>query len=493
MRWYTENFLALFKLNAKIAPVVTAEKIPPPKRPADPSVPQIPLPLRPGLSMVGVDEDQPNVPPPLRLFFALNHRCMPQSDATACWTDARAYGAWLKRYGNLLPAADVEWNDIESDAALWRWATHGMPAQRLERAGDDAEPKEKEGFVLRAEFMSKYEVRPPFEKFGGDAWFDAEGRPTRIRLHGQDVRPGEAGWERAKFVVRSSTAVWAAIADHFAEAHFTLVNQVALATAQHLPPTHPLRRLLKPFLFHTPGANDATVLLLFPKWGLLHRTFPFTWDGLQALLKDAFTPRPMVNLVDDLRRRRLHPEQLPAARDLAYFTESLGWWDVVERFSHTAIRESETLKGADTDPAVQAWWNALGADMTGSRSTSEALGDVIGQFIWMATAFHAQAQNAGTYLRDPAFFSARLVPGVNRANKEALHALCTLFCTAGLPTPMISGGIVSHMPDAGTRKAAAAFHEEVLALGRAMAARNAARKWPYRLLEPERVALSITV
>ena len=40
-------------------------------------------------------------------------------------------------------------------------------------------------FAVKCDFMKQYEVRGPYNNYGGDAYFDDDGCLTRIVLHGE--------------------------------------------------------------------------------------------------------------------------------------------------------------------------------------------------------------------------------------------------------------------------------------------------------------------
>lgn len=490
---FTANLWRLISLNAQHAKTYSTEQIPLPQRDADPGVAVHPLLARDGLVIVGVDDDEGSIPAPVKAYLWADKTFASHDDRLHPWDSVEEAAQALREFEPLLTPAEVPWSDVESDAALWRWATHGYAAHRLERAGTNAQPAEQGGFAVRLDFMSRFAVRSGFVPFGGDAFFDVTGRPTRIRFGDGDVRPGDSGWPAARFRFRSSMLVWGQLADHFGRSHYQIVNSVLVSTTRHLPKTHALRRLLKPFLFRTGAANDFARGLLFAENGFFHRTLSFTWEGLQSALRQAFSEQRVEPFDVELRRKGVHPDDLPAGLDLAYVVEALAFWQVITAFTEDLLRSSPALRACLDDEATRTWWEGLGPDVVLGRDLEAGLADLLASFLFTVTAFHAQAQNAQAYVRDPRFASARVGEGQLMADRVSNLALAALLSSVGLATPQIDGDLSPHMPDEGSHAAAHRFRSALRELATRMDQRNAARSQPYRLLEPKRVAVSISV
>ncbi len=493
MDGFTANLWRLISLNAKHVKNYSTEQIPLPQREADPNVEVHALPARDGLFVVGVDDDEGTIPAPVRAYLWLDKTFAGHDDRLHPWDSVEEASAALAEFEPLLTPPEVAWSDIESDAALWLWASQGFAAHRLERVGGDAAPAERDGFVVRFDFMARYPVRAGFAPFGGDAYFDATGRPTRIQLGDASVRPGDPGWAAAKFRFRSSSLVWGQLADHFGRSHYQIVNSVLVSTTRHLPKAHPMRRLLKPFLFRTAAANDFARGLLFAENGFFHRTLSFTWEGLESALRDAFGEQRVESFEVELRRKGVHPDMLPAGIELPYVVEALAFWRVIDAFARDLVGSSAALRASLEDEAMRTWWAGLGPDVILGRDLASGLADVFASFLFTVTAFHAQAQNAQAYVRDPRFASVRLGEGQLMSDRQSNLALAALLSSVGLPTPTIDGDLAVHMPDEGSKAAAHRFRSALRELTKQMEQRNRARTQPYRLLEPARVAASITV
>ena len=121
-----------------------------------------------------------------------------------------------------------------------------------------------DGYEADFTYLAPLTVRPGFERYGAKATFDAAARPVSIWWsHGEkEVRPGDAAWTHAKFAFRSSLLTGVTLKDHLAATHLTIAATLVSASRDHLPATHPLRRLLKPFTYRTIAVNRAAGTLL---------------------------------------------------------------------------------------------------------------------------------------------------------------------------------------------------------------------------------------
>merc|ERR1719215_1921322 len=111
-----------------------------------------------------------------------------------------------------------------------------------------------------------------------------EDRPTEPHV----TRPGDPGWDQAKFCFRSSLAVLVTVVDHLYGVHLQVSNLIVTAVREKLSPAHPLRRFLTPFMYSTISVNaNARKHLIQPK-SFAPRCFAFTDKALHL----AFTAAP---------------------------------------------------------------------------------------------------------------------------------------------------------------------------------------------------------
>ena len=150
--------------------------------------------------------------------------------------------------------------------------------------------------VIKTNALSGLPVREGFERYGGDMYFDKDWKPVMIidAGHGplrQDgiqetvtTKPGEAGWERAKFRFRSSLFTLVTLVDHLYDIHLQKSNLFVTAMREQMSSDHPVRRFMTPFTYRTITVNDNAFHNLLTKNGMAPRCFAFTDHGFGLAL-----------------------------------------------------------------------------------------------------------------------------------------------------------------------------------------------------------------
>jgi hypothetical protein len=149
-------------------------------------------------------------------------------------------------------------------------------------------------YKVAASGLSSLAVRSGFARYGADMYFNSNLEPVMVqRPSGEQVWRAlvtSSAWQYWKFVWRSSLLLEITTVDHLWTTHFSAANALAAASREGLPPTHPLRRLLTIFTFHTIAVNkDAAHQLVGPKH-LLHRSTGFENFGDVSKVAQAAIP-----------------------------------------------------------------------------------------------------------------------------------------------------------------------------------------------------------
>jgi len=175
--------------------------------------------------------------------------------------------------GDVYPPIHSVWREKCSDEAMTQMAFYGLGAHRLQVVVEDGpldastkQPIKTKLFVVATNQLSQLPVREGLEHYGGDAFFCFDTwRVQKIVIRNQAepwqkshtvVRPGDAGWEYAKFRWRSSLFTLVTLVDHLFGIHFQISNSVTVAMRQQLSKEHPFRRFLTPFCFQTISVNN---------------------------------------------------------------------------------------------------------------------------------------------------------------------------------------------------------------------------------------------
>ncbi|MBE9069102.1 hypothetical protein IQ260_20865 [Leptolyngbya cf. ectocarpi LEGE 11479] len=335
---------------------------------------------------------------------------LPLSDDDNMWSNPTEAIKQIEiQYGDVLPKPNVQWQETTSDKTMSLLAFQGIGSHRLEQVKDDPNA----AYRVDLSWMVAFPVREGFERYGACAFFDNNRQLIRIYTAYNDKThyPNAPTWEAAKWCWRCSLFAGVTVADHLGSVHYLASNLLVTATREQLPPEHPFRRLLTPFIYGTADVNRDAYVLLSPKQGLAHRTFAFTYDGMvRCLLKGV-----------EFVRLQTFSEALAAAgtnslRDeFPYATDGLALYEILEKYvrDYLAIYFPDNTSVAD--PSIRHWWSALTkqAPNLGLKplQTAEQLIRVTTHFMFTVTGFHGQVGDVVAYTRDPAFVGAKIRAG----------------------------------------------------------------------------------
>eukprot|EP00962_Isochrysis_galbana_P045751 scaffold18135_cov116-Isochrysis_galbana.AAC.2 len=190
--------------------------------------------------------------------------------------------------GDVYPPIHSVWREKCSDEAMTQMAFYGLGAHRLQVVVEDGpldastkQPIKTKLFVVATNQLSQLPVREGLEHYGGDAFFCFDTwRVQKIVIRNQAepwqkshtvVRPGDAGWEYAKFRWRSSLFTLVTLVDHLFGIHFQISNSVREAHAEgqttspaRLVCPHVLAKRDSHALLHAPPAWLHLVLAVPP-------------------------------------------------------------------------------------------------------------------------------------------------------------------------------------------------------------------------------------
>ena len=227
------------------------------------------------------------------------------------------------------------------------------------------------------------------------------------------IRPGAYEWSESVRLVVCAAATHMALTRHYNYVHLVGGDHWAVATRNHLPPDHPLYRLLWPHISHSLYTNYATARTQLLPDGDFVNIFSFTHAGLMAYY-DAMYERYDVRITDpdaDWTRRGLddlksaHPSH-DNLRDLSTVIN-----DHSRRYVEAYFPSDEALRA---DTAVVAWIEALDelipngiAALAGNRLTRAGLARLVAGHIYEGSVVH---DLAGTSLWDYQLWADRNPP-----------------------------------------------------------------------------------
>jgi hypothetical protein len=193
---------------------------------------------------------------------------------------------------------------------------------------------------LDLQFLREYPVRAGAYPCGGEAVIDMRSGTFLHLVTPEDrvVAPGDPTFALEALRFRSSLFQWLTIGPHSAWCHGVVGPKLFLATYA-LPEPHPLRELLRPFVFKVHENVSRAKVTVFGKAGVLSNTGSLTPESVGALIaRGAYCAEVKT------------PKQMCMPPDLRANVEPL--WDAVLGLAHGFLTAYSV---GDDDPHVRAW------------------------------------------------------------------------------------------------------------------------------------------
>jgi hypothetical protein len=507
MNFFNTVFFHLIKLGVKTYKPTTSDQIPMPSMAA--GVDRLTVPLHylgPDGKVLKKDEDAATRPAILKAIIRLNNRLNPIVDTDTAWASVESGKQGIQSiFGKYLPEKRVDWkgHDPAGDEALRWWVFSGFGALELRRLEEQTARTEQVGgripwFVSSYEFLKDLPVRPGLASYGGAVYLDQQGNILKMRLRGKDVFPHEGQtWEAAKFAYRSTSLMWATMYHHLFYSHYSISNSGVLATMQNLSPDHPLRLLLKPFLFRTAAINNGAADSLLPKGSSFNRATGFTWESTEAgysLMLKMVTFKPLPEL---LRERGIDPVSLAGLPDdiFPFGRDGELFWNTLNKFTTDMLHHAPVFSNLVKSDPVKAWWEHMNKslDFSGGDLSVETLSTFLTQFFYTVSGFHSWVGHVTPYVDDPSIAAGKLFPDATRTNQQNSVELGVIASITGLPTPSILGDFSHLMPDDYSKQSLKRLHENLLGMGREIQNRNTTRQIPLQAFLPEELNLSVAI
>jgi hypothetical protein len=162
---------------------------------------------------------------------------------------------------------------MQSDESFSRIFFYGMGATLLAaQDSSDSLRSDLGPFVVEIP-LHELAVRAGFRKYGCRIHFSQDQKVTAVYDCANDktIRPGEEGWDQAKWLAKVNTFFFVTAREHLVWTHLIVSNGVTRESIVHLQPNHPLRRLLTIFTYRSTEVNTSAFDNLVPEHSLLHR------------------------------------------------------------------------------------------------------------------------------------------------------------------------------------------------------------------------------
>lgn len=110
-------------------------------------------------------------------------------------------------------------------------------------------------------------------------------RATRIDCELGSSSPGDADWAQATRIAMCGLSTHLSLVRHFNWVHLVCGDPMALATRNHLPVEHPIRRLLQPHVYATQSSDQMVTFVQMTRDGDFENTYGLTHDGVCDLFE----------------------------------------------------------------------------------------------------------------------------------------------------------------------------------------------------------------
>lgn len=343
------------------------------------------------------------------------------------------------------PYKGSDWGDKTSDEHLFRFFFHGIAASLLERQTAESSMPELGPFEIDLDFMSELPVRDGFRPYGAKIFANTK-EITAIydSAKGKLYKPGDEGWEGAKFVAKSSAFVLNTAREHLSCSHMVVANYLSLAKVKFLSPDHPIQRIVNVFTFRTNSVNDSAFTTLMPEFSILHRGTGFEYEGFRGVFDNSFETS---NAFQPFPTRNMRPELLEMSENgkLPYHSEANEYYAIVEEFVKAWLEEAGD---AATDEQAQQFYNEIRENAKGQRyeipefKDVSSMVDLLTQAFFTVTCYHEIIGTVIDHTNDIYAMANRLVEDeegnvVTSADVQSYLLTMAITASTGIATPML--------------------------------------------------------
>ena len=410
----------------------------------------------------------------------------PLSSAVA-WSPKAAYNRWF-------PPHPEGWSDIQSDAQFTALRLHGPNPFKIKRH-DDGRYLVDYGPIFKGVFA-------PVK-----AWFvisDGQVVADSIEIGRTLHRPGEAGWERAKFIANGLDARETVFLRHLMQTHL-VSGQAFTIAAYSLPATHTLRPFLDFFTYGTLVVNDFAFKLLVTPASYFLQTGFLRGDDVGKLFHN-FMPEVSLDVL--MPRKDIAQRGIEGMPGNSYVEDSVQAWDIIEDVVRTFVEKAYTSDAAVVDDkALQSWYDTLISLVPGRTTESHPLNglnglvEILSSHVYL-NIYHEIVGDFSPYVQGTTELSMKIISMDNLHHHDtgAPRSSDVFLFTQGAWAGRFenNGNLLIHMDidadakDPALRECLHAMQSQLKTLDDALKVRNAERETPFLRLQPSAWKASIS-
>eukprot|EP01084_Bolivina_argentea_P254635 428128_1 len=374
----------------------------------------------------------------------VNSNFLGKHDINKDWTSIDAAIKWRNDNFDDLPSPNIKYDELVSDKIMSQLAfssicchyTRGINTN--EKTNDDSIPSDAK-FVSDFSALSRFEVRSGYEKYGAIAYFNSNYKIIGIYWCHMSklISVNDSHWNHAKWVWRCSMFAHITVIDHLFETHLLTSNLLVTTCIEKLPPTHPLRMFLKPFVYKTVTINQQAFKSLINTNGLVERLWTFEYDELLNIF----------NFAKENRKFRILPDYIhPSMRNVddsifGFNKDAIEFWHVMINYIAEYISiYYPNNNDIFNDKYVVAFINRICLQLNIDEIKSgdcETFIDVLTQLIVTVTGIHEHIGQVSGFVMSPIWLGTRLRPQMEICSIQEYTQLLSLTLITGLKSPQL--------------------------------------------------------
>ena len=257
-------------------------------------------------------------------------------------------------------------------------------------------------YMVDLDFLSALPTQQNVGKYGGDIFFDGNGKLMYIIYEGvlhnppsadSDCGCREEEWEDVKRRCRGTLLLALTAIDHFLVVHMHFSNSLAMAVPL-LPNDHKMRQFLWPHIFNAINVNRVATLSLSIDGGLFSRGWGLTHDSTEAVYEFAKQNIPTLkwHTPDQIPGLR----GIPASLKMPLYEDGLDYFAICKKYVERYVKLNYANDEAVRKDAALGEFHAnlnkhtLNNDLPAFNSIDTVV-KAIATYIYYVTGYHTYA------------------------------------------------------------------------------------------------------
>jgi len=314
--------------------------------------------------------------------------------------------------GEALPISYASDFDMLTDSSFSRIFFAGMGSVLLVKQEEVSNSKHGPFVVDMPLHGLKLRDKKKFREYGARIHFGANQMVTAIFDYGKgkEFLPNDEEWGAAKMLAKSTAFLLMTAREHLIWTHMLVSNVATRESTLHLPPNHPIRRLLTVFTYNAAEVNISAYNTLIPNTGMLHRSTALKYESHKDIFASSFTSSTIFQPFSEKKYNSALQKLIDEGK-FPYVSEGEEYYEIVRKFVKDWLEKSG---GAASDEQATAFYNAVKASTKGQAyelpdmSKENAMVNMLSSIIWTVTGYHELIGHVVDYTMLPSRAGFRL-------------------------------------------------------------------------------------